>query len=411
MTHKPMKIRMHPMSAVIAPRLFQKTLMGMTIGLAGATVLAQDGQASPEGGLRLGEGVVAYPSVKLSYGHDDNVRASATNAISTGVVTLAPSLKTEIQPDNISRYSLVYDGVYTRYQDTSEDDTDIHVLSATGAHTFSARSRLNWSVGQQQGVDPRAEAVVESAEPDQWRATRLNALYSYGATGAQGRIETEYGFNRKRYQNNLATTAASDVDTHQLAGRYFWRVLPRTYLVAEARLAQTQYRVGTVNDNTDLRWLTGVTWDATAQTKGMVKVGQQRKLFDLDVKADATGLTYEASVEWKPLSYSVFTLSAGRAAFDALADGDYDRNTSLSLNWGHQWSSALSSRLSVRDVSSTFVNSARRDDALTTSLGVYYGLSRRYTLGLDLASTQRDSTIEGNNYKRNTVLVNLNASL
>ena len=56
-------------------------------------------------------------------------------------------------------------------------------------------------------------------------------------------------------------------------------------------------------------------------------------------------------------------------------------------------------------------HSTRQDDTLTTSLGVSYGLSRRYTLGLDVAHTQRDSTLAPNNYKRNTVLVCLNAAL
>lgn len=383
----------------------------VALGMACAVAAAQDGQATPEGGVKLDNGVVLYPSLKLSYGHDDNVRASTTEAISASLMTLAAGVKAELQPGGSHRYSLGYDGVFTRYSGTSDDDTNSHSLSATGLHTFSARSRLNWSLGHQEGADARAEAVVESTEPDQWRANSLQALYSYGAAGAQGRIETSYGFNRKRYQNNLDTTAASDVDSHQVAGRYFWRVMPRTYLVAEARLAQTQYRVGTVNDNADTRLLAGATWEATAKTTGSVKVGHQSKRFDEATKADASGLTYEASVDWKPLTYSVVSLTANRAVFEALADGDYDVNTSLGLSWSHQWNAALSSRVSVRNASSKFANSPRRDDTLTTSVGMTYGLSRRYSLGLDLAHTQRDSTKVGNTYKRNTVLVNFSAAL
>lgn len=406
MNHTPSTLNLY--AAVPSHR---KVLATVALGMACTVAGAQDKQATPEGGVKLDNGVVVYPSLKLSYGHDDNVRASTVDAISASLMTLAASLKAELQPSDSNRYSLGYDGVFTRYSGASDDDTNSHSLSATGAHTFSARSRLNWSLGHKEGTDPRAEAVVESAEPDQWQANSVQALYSYGAAGAQGRIETSYDFNRKRYQNNPDTTAASDVDSHQVAGRYFWRVMPRTYLVAEARLAQTQYRVGTVNDNTDTRLLAGATWEATAKTQGSVKLGHQSKRFDQDTKADAKGLTYEASVEWKPLTYSVFALTANRAAFDALADGDYDRNTSLGLSWNHQWNAALSSSLSVRDASSTFANSPRRDDTLTTSVGLTYGLSRRYSLGLDLVHTQRDSTKAGNTYKRNTVLVNLNAAL
>lgn len=410
-----MKTQMNHTSAThphrTAHRADLKALTAAAMVLVCSATWAQDEPATPEGGVKLDNGVMVYPSLKLSYGYDDNVRASTVDAISASLMTLAASLKAELQPSESNRYSLGYDGVFTRYSGASDDDTNSHSLSATGAHTFSARSRLNWSLGHQEGADPRAEAVVESAEPDQWQANSVQVLYSYGAEGAQGRIETSYGLNRKRYQNNPDTTAVSDMDSHQVAGRYFWRVMPRTYLVAEARLAQTHYRVGTVNDNIDTRLLAGATWEATAKTQGSVKLGHQSKRFDQDTKADAKGLTYEASVEWKPLTYSVFTLTANRAAFDALADGDYDRNTSLGLSWNHQWNAALSSSLSVRNASSTFANSPRRDDTLTTSAGLTYGLSRRYSLGLDLAHTQRDSTKAGNTYKRNTVLVNLNAAL
>jgi hypothetical protein len=399
-----------PSTAATGPSAGLKTVAAVVMGMASTLALAQDGQSNPDGALKLGDGVLFYPSVKLSAGHDDNVRATQANAISSAVTTLAPNLKTEIKRSS-GLYTLIYAGSYTRYSDASDDAADNHDLNAAGAHVFSARSRLNWNLGYQDRVDARADAVAASADPDHWRGNSLNALYSYGAKQAQGRLETEYTYNNKRYQNNLATTAGSDVDTHQVAGRYFWRVMPRTYLVAEARVAQAQYRVGTYNDNTDTRLLAGATWEATAKTTGSVKLGQQKKNFDLGSKADASGATYEASVEWKPLSYSVFTLVANRSVFDALSDGDYDRNTSLGLTWGHQWNAALSSRVSVRDASSDFVNSARQDDTLTTSLGVSYGLSRRYTLGLDVAHTQRDSTLAPNNYKRNTVLVSLNAAL
>lgn len=388
-----------------------KSLTVAAVALACSVAWAQDGQPTPEGGVKLGEWGVAYPAVSLSYGYDDNVRASAAEPISSSVLTLAPSVRAELQRGGSSRYSLSYGGVYTRFSGARDDDTTQHRLGATGAHTFSARSRLSWSLGHQEGADARSEAVVESREPDQWRVNALGGVYSYGASGAKGRIETTYNFSRKRYQNNPETTAASEMDSHQLAGRYFWRVMPRTYLVAEARLGQTQYRVGTVNDNTDTRLLVGATWEATAKTTGSVKVGHQSKRFDEATKDDASGLTYEASVEWRPLTYSVVSLNASRAAFDALSDGDYDVNTSLGLSWSHQWNAALGSSLSVRSASSKFANSPRQEDALTTSLGMTYGLGRRYTLGLSLAQTQRDSTKAGNTYKRNTVLVNLNAAL
>lgn len=380
------------------------------LGLSGAGLQAQEAPPTPAGALRLDGGLLLYPSVKLSVGSDDNVRATQDAPVSATVTTLAPTLRAEVQRGS-SLYNLTYAGTYTRYSGYKEDNTNNHDLTAGGAHTYSARSRLNWSLGYQNRVDPRADAVVASAEPDQWRGLNLSALYSYGAKQAKGRIETDYRYSNKRYQNNLATTAGSDVDTHQVGARYFWRVMPRTQLVAEARLGSAAYRVNKANDNTDTRLLGGVTWEATAKTTGSVKVGYQSKRFDEPGKADASGATYEASVDWKPLTYSTVSVLANRAANDAVSTGDYEQSNSLGATWTHQWSPALSSRVSLTDASTDYVNSTRQDDTLTTGVGLSYSLGRRYSLGLDITRTERDSTVPSSNYKRNTVLVSLNAAL
>lgn len=382
----------------------------MCLGAACTLAVAQTGQATPDGALPLGEGVLLYPTVKLSVGRDDNVRAAPTGEISATTTKLAPALRLEAKQGN-SLYGLSYNGVYTRYSGLSTDNTDDHVFGATGAHVFSVRSRLNWSLSHQEGFDERSEAQVASVEPDSWRSNNLNALYSYGAPGAQGRIEAGVNLNRKRYQNNLATTEAQDFDTQQLSGRYFWRVMPSTYLVAEVRTAQTDYRVGTANNNSDTRLLLGATWEATAKTTGSFRIGQQKKRFDLASKPGASSATYEASVTWSPLTYSIFTLTANRSVEDALSTGDYNQTRNLGLNWAHQWNAKLGSRVALTDAKANYVNSTRRDDTLTTSLGLTYSLSRRNTLGLDLVRTNRDSTLAANSFKRNTVLFSLSSAL
>ncbi len=374
---------------------------------------AQTGQPSAEGALSLGEGLLLYPNAKLSVGRDDNVRAAPSGAISATTTQLATGLRLEAKRGS-SVYGLSYNGMYKRYSGLSADNTDDHAFLGTGAHVFSARSRLNWSLSHQDGFDERSEAQVASPEPDSWRSNNLNAVYSYGAAGAQGRMEAGVNLSRKRYQNNLTATEGSDFDTRQLSGRYFWRVMPRTYLVGEVRTAQTDYRVVTANknnNNSDTRLLVGATWEATAKTAGSVRIGQQKKRFDLVGKPDASSATYEASVTWRPLTYSVWTLTANRSVEDALSTGDFNQTRNLSLSWAHQWNAQLGSRVSLTDTGANYVNSPRRDDTLTSSVGLSYRLGRRSTLGLDLAHTNRDSTLAANSFKRNTVLLSLGFAL
>ena len=57
------------------------------------------------------------------------------------------------------------------------------------------------------------------------------------------------------------------------------------------------------------------------------------------------------------------------------------------------------------------IEGARAVDPRLLEVARAYRLGRRYSLGLDVARTQRDSTVPSSNYKRNTVLLSLNATL
>lgn len=393
---------------------FQQAITCFTLLTATGLAVAQEGVPVPAGAMIIGEGLWLYPSVNAKLGYDDNVRATQTDTIGSSQFTLLPKLRAEAKT-GATTYNLTYSGEYTGYGNSSEDNFNNHDLQATGAHTLDVRHRLNWSLGFQDRVDPRSEPGNTSPEPDQWRGTSATALYRFGAEGAQGRVEVEYGFNRKRYQNNPATAASSDTDGNRLVGRFFWRVMPKTYLVTEAAFGRNDYRSGngsaTDNDNTDQRLLIGATWEATAKTSGTIKLGHQKKRFDGSGRTGASGFTYDAAVDWSPLSYSTLSFTAGRSADDSTSSGDYQKTQRLGVNWSHQWSSQWSSRVNLSQTSNKFVNDTREDDTLSSGLGLSYQFRRNIQLGLDYTHTRRDSTSVGADYKRNSVLFSVNAGL
>lgn len=81
------------------------------VALTASLAQAQTGKPGTEGAVKLAEGVLLYPTVKLSAGRDDNVRAVNTGAISATVTVLAPALRVEAK-NRSGIYNLSYNGAY-----------------------------------------------------------------------------------------------------------------------------------------------------------------------------------------------------------------------------------------------------------------------------------------------------------
>jgi uncharacterized protein (PEP-CTERM system associated) len=186
--------------------------------------------------------------------------------------------------------------------------------------------------------------------------------------------------------------------------------MPNTYAVAELRRIDNDYRLSTsTNDNVDTRALVGLTWDITEITSGSFKLGQQRKNYSQrdDVK---TG-TYEAELEWKPRTYSTFTLNARRAEEDATDVGTSLTTSRYSLDWAHRWSESLVSNVVLANLDTNYRNNSRQDDTTSATLGLKYEVSSNLGVSLDLTRTERDSNTAGFDFKRNTIFASVQVAL
>src|SRR5213075_2347476 len=140
--------------------------------------------------------------------------------------------------------------------------------------------------------------------------------------GAQGRMELWYSDAVKRYTNNRATTFLSDRDTQELGGTFYWRVLPRTHVLFEARRVEYDYKdVTSRQDSTEDKYFVGATWEATAATSGTVKIGSTKKKFD--VGQSFTDTSWEALVTWSPRTYSRFDVYSSRQPTESTGLGAY----------------------------------------------------------------------------------------
>ncbi|MCB4358680.1 outer membrane beta-barrel protein [Quatrionicoccus australiensis] len=365
---------------------------------------------SPSRGRALGltEGIYVFPSAMIGFGYNDNVTAVSSGKKSSSIVVFSPEVVAEVK-NRGDRYTASYVGNYGRYQSSSADDFDNHAFWLGADNYFTTRFRTGVGAGYIVRSDARGTTSVNSSilpEPSRWHAPVMRGLAIYGAKGAPGRLEFEASYMNKRYENNRATTESYDVDIASFTGRFFYRVMPKTYALMELRDTESDYKLSTaLNDNSDRRVYLGVTWEATAKTEGTIKLGKAYKTFNNSTLKDASGNAWEIGLRWLPMTYSMVELETSKSLYDSMGVGSYVTGTATTLSWDHKWASYINSRLSVGKLAANYQDAGRKDDTKTFSAALYRELGRHVRAGMSYTYTDRKSTSDGFDFKRNAVML------
>lgn len=407
-------------STLKAPAASNQAVGAGTYELSGTSISGTTGQANViltvpvtrgAAAYKTESGVYLYPTAFVGFGYNDNVALTATGQIGTSLVNFAPQLMAELKHKG-DRYTASAALSRTIYANSAPDNATSSAFELAGDNYFDARARMGWAVAMVGGTDMRgSNNRPVSAEPDRWHSNNLNSRFIYGAPEAQGRIEVDAGYRSKIYDNNRSFTAVADVDVASLAGRMFYRIGTRSLALAEIRNDQASYVSSlAVDNNTERRYYLGLTWDATAATTGIVKVGHATKDFDRG-QTGYSGSSWEVAVRWLPRTYSMVEVQTGRSTADSSGVGTYDLNTSTSVAWQHSWTESLTSAASVGNTNTAYGGVTRSDSVNTYSLAVDYAVLRWLKIGVDLSRSDKTSSLAGAEYTRNVTMFTLNASL
>ena len=378
-------ISLHPLVALLAA----------SSALGYSAAFAQGIKADP---------LTLYPTASLSYGYNDNVLLT-TNRVSSRTTVLAAGLRAEAESGK-SKYSVSYDATIGRYDSSTVDSYNYHEFKALADMDVGTRLRVKLGADYAIKSDPRGALPTPATQsPNEYRQTGFNGLISYGAPGAQGRVELDGGYSEKRYTSNRFTTAAFDLDISKAGGTFFWRVAPKTELLISGGMIRSDYTAPTSTlDNTVYNLSAGVKWEATAQTQGTFRIGYSVKDMWLPGLQDTKGTTWDGAVRWSPLSYSHVDMSTGRVFNDPLAGGNAIINSYYNASWTHDWTDRITSKVSGGLISDNFNGTNRRDTTKSLGLGLSYAMQRWLSFGADYTYTARDSNTATFSYRKNLLM-------
>lgn len=354
-------------------------------------------------------GMYLEPTLKVSESYDDNIHTAETDEQSSWVTTITPTFVLGAR-DRLNEYKLTYSANSDIFHsDHSNDNTDHH-LTANADMEFDARNRLALNAGYHK-VEDTADTELTNAG-DMYTTKNVGGLYSFGAKGAKGQIDLGADYKELRYDNSGDRNNQKEYDATALKSIFYYRVTPKTRALAELRHTDYDYvESDSLFDATNDAWLLGATWDATAKTTGSAKFGREYKNFDDSSVDDRSNAMWEVGVTWSPLSYSKFGLNSRSAIEEADSGATAIEVMSTTLDWKHEWTSLLYSKLYYTYSEKDYMDTEREDELNVAGVSFTYAMRRWLDLEVGYRYMDNDSNTPDQSYERNVYLMSVSASL
>lgn len=358
--------------------------------------------------IKLSDAVLFSPTLKVSERYDDNFRATDESVKSSWITRIEPTFNLGAEGRKTA-YNLSYRAASDFFHSSPDDNNTDHYLAARGAVEFDARKRLRLNAGYEHVEQTDSDNPL--GLNDIYTKKVIGGVFTYGARTASTQLETGLDYQQLRYLNGAGINDDKERNTTTLRTTGYYRIAPRTRALLEYRHLHYDYIYNDPRSNDTDALLVGLTWDASARLSGTVKVGREKKRFEQAGLQDKSSQRVEASLKYKPRTYS--TISFG--ARQALDEGDEGPASTIEskgydLGWEHRWRERLTTDLRYSHSERVYQDYYRDDTLNSLSLGVTWSARRWLDVGASYRRAVNDSTTQSESYKRNILQFSVESS-
>lgn len=371
-----------------------------------------------------------HPYLNTSVTYDDNVYVRNVNKKEDVYFLISPGLLVQrSKGDNL--LELEYRADLYRYIDTAGDN-NVNDHNLRGAAHLNTDGRLWMKLDDlaRDGHEPRSEAVAVAAALNRYYSNDVTAEAGYELTKKLGlslAYENYYVdyYNEDEVNNPVDYRDRSDNGV-ALTAKY--QVMPKTKVLVQGTFKDIYHTDNNPADtlapqlNSREYWaMTGVTWDITDKSTGVIKGGYEWKNFKSDAVNDFSTPVFLVSLNHRFTPKTSVTVEGSRQAYETDdPETDFYTSTKGAVKLG--WKPA--GKIEVSPFFSFSNNRYAGDTAVTPTLSVRR-LENVYTYGLDVAynmnkwiaftlgynHNQKVSTIKTFDYTQNTVSFMVSATL
>ncbi|MDX3774070.1 outer membrane beta-barrel protein [Chromatiaceae bacterium AAb-1] len=363
-------------------------------------------------------GVDIIPDVSAELRYDDNIANSHAATKGSWISVLTPTVKAQLT-DGASLYSLTAQLVHGHYFSSTDDNYLDAAVSALAKIDLHHSHRLNFSSRFSSGHEARGTGITEGIgnqlpEPIDVNTFDISGYYEYGAMSAAGRIRLQAGYFDKKYQNYEQLTMFRNYDNQKLGAVFYYSTGAFTRLLAEVSRDDTRYDVTDLTgsrDSTTMNYRLGLEWQPSTLTSAELRAGYQTKDFDDARRQDFSGLAWQLTFNWAPLSYSGFEVTTGRKSKDPNTAGDYVRETHYSVNWRHHWTPLFITRTGFSQTDERYTGIERDDKLKSFNIRGFYSLRQNILLNAGVSVSRHSSTVTTMQFDKNVFYFGLQLAL
>lgn len=353
------------------------------------------------------------PIIGLSVHQDSNVYRTSSEVEDT-IIQVSPEFE-YLTKYGKQVFQAQYKGNYTQYQDNDSLNYFENEVSAKALLDLSSKFGSELSAKYQDSIEQPGSTNALSQQLDelnQRKSKDVSASLFYGSKQSTGQLVAKYAYKQLEYTNN--GQEFRDYNSDAVTGTFFFRVAPKTRLLLEARMAQLKYQNTQFVDQTSsqISYLAGVEWNATAITSSTFKIGYQDVDYDSENLADLSGLSYFLDMLWKPNTYTIVKIGASRAARESAEQslGGYI-SSEYDINLEHEFTRHIKFGIGYRYTDFDYDNNqSRKDELKNLTAKLSYQSKYWLQLYLEYKDSKRDSVLEFYNYDASIVTLGANAS-
>lgn len=350
---------------------------------------------------------------------DNNILRDDTNKISDSSINIAPQINYLTQYGKHD-FSINYQGDYANYSHENAFNYDNHDVRINATlnhpHRLQSRYKINYQKQiEKPGTSNAVSTLSDTFNEYEQKSGEISLLY--GTSQSIGQLIFDYQYRNKKFNNN--NQSFRDTNKKEFKTTFYYRVMPKTRVLLEARLIKFDYLNGREINNTLLNqsnsgklFLTGVEWQTTNKITGTFKIGHQSKDYNDEVFNDISDVFYNLATTWKPNTYTSINLTANKKTTEsAQLDVAGFVSNSYSINIKHQVLPKTSLDLFYKQTSDDVVTQQNRTDKRYTSIiEMNHELRSWLQISLNYQYHKVESDIDRLAYKANIIGLSLTST-
>ncbi len=347
------------------------------------------------------------PKIDIQLQREDNVRrAPKQSKQSDSILILKMDLPLRW---NFGKHKLdlTYKSEYAEYADQKVLNYNDHQLSSRLLLDHSYRLNTEYELGYIREHDmPDDNNIVANRadKPSQWKEKYVQANLLYGTSSSPGEVITQLKYRQRDYTNNKQKFLNSNRTS--LSGTFHYRITPKTRIPFELNIINYDYQNSTPITNpssTEYRYLTGISWDATVKSDGILQLGFLEKKYDNSRYNDISIFVLRLDAAWRPNTFTKLVFGVVRDVTESLqiSSSAYIQNylhTSVSHIITPRTTLFFGTRYTISETDD-FI--AVKNTGFNAQFKARHSLRRWLYVGISYRHIGRDSDINNLDFKTN----------